>query len=57
MTGSKNTQGKFICVHAIKAYEGSGGIAHSFLIVTLEGGKWLVSRPSRFILVKMPRYF
>jgi hypothetical protein len=29
-------------------HRGSGGIAPSFLVVTLEGGEWLVSRSGRF---------
>jgi hypothetical protein len=33
--------------HAIKAYWGNGGIAHS-LISALDGGEWSASRPGRF---------
>jgi hypothetical protein len=32
----------------MKAYWGSGGIAHAFLTSALDGGEWSASRPGRF---------
>jgi hypothetical protein len=34
--------------HAMKAYRGSGGIAHAFFTSALDGAKWSVSCPCRF---------
>jgi len=41
-------KGKFVPVHAVKAYSGNGGVAHSFLTSALNEGKWPASCTRHF---------
>jgi hypothetical protein len=36
-------KGKFVPVHAVKAHNGNGGVAHSFLTSALDEGEWPAS--------------
>ena len=53
---NKLQKGKFVPVHAMKAYMGNRGTAPLILNLLLDGGEWSTPGPPRFTLGKERRY-